>query len=253
MKFKCLCILLIAVFTMPSLYAQSLVAYDLDSTAFRNMAYRDFLAGKDLMELDGSEGELRKPKSSTAGILLSLAVPGSGELYAKSWIKGVVFLGVEAALWVGYFQYSKKGQVFEDDFHQYADDHWSEEDWVQWMLTHPEFGDTTHSLPDTRTQQYYEMIGKYNQFKAGWDDYDPLGPDLTPNRNHYEWMRHKSNELFIKASYCTMFALGNRLLSMLDAALTIGSYNRKIEGAMRMSMRKVRNDWAPFLTLHVRW
>ena len=30
--------------------------------------------------------------------------------------------------------------------------------------------ETTHHLPDTRTQQYYEMTGKYDQFAWGWDD-----------------------------------------------------------------------------------
>lgn len=29
----------------------------------------------------------------------------------------------------------------------------------------------SHQLPSSKTQQYYEMIGKYEQFKAGWDDY----------------------------------------------------------------------------------
>jgi hypothetical protein len=30
----------------------------------------------------------------------------------------------------------------------------------------------THNLPETKTQQYYEMIGKYHQFACGWNDFD---------------------------------------------------------------------------------
>ncbi len=30
----------------------------------------------------------------------------------------------------------------------------------------------THNLPETKTQQYYEMIGKYHQFSCGWNDFD---------------------------------------------------------------------------------
>lgn len=30
----------------------------------------------------------------------------------------------------------------------------------------------THNLPSTKTQQYYEMIGKYHQFACGWNDFD---------------------------------------------------------------------------------
>jgi len=236
-----------------ALPAQSLAAADFDTTYVRTLELRNFLAGKDLQIPDTSSTGINKAKSSGLGTLLSLAVPGTGELYTKSWIKGAVFLGVEVALWVGYFTYSGKGQIFEDDFHAYADEHWSEEAWREWMQDNPEFGDTTHTLPDTRTQQYYEMIGKYNQFKAGWNDYLEGGPDLTPNRNHYEWLRHKSNELFIKASYCTMLALANRLLSALDTSITIRKYNRKIQGGVRVSMRKYRNDWVPFLGLQMRW
>jgi len=29
----------------------------------------------------------------------------------------------------------------------------------------------THNLPETKTQQYYEMVGKYHQFACGWDDF----------------------------------------------------------------------------------
>ncbi|MBN1968279.1 MAG: hypothetical protein JXR48_11455 [Candidatus Delongbacteria bacterium] len=30
----------------------------------------------------------------------------------------------------------------------------------------------THDLPQTKTQQYYEMIGKYHQFSMGWKDFN---------------------------------------------------------------------------------
>jgi len=29
----------------------------------------------------------------------------------------------------------------------------------------------SHELPTYNTQQYYELIGKYSQFKYGWDTY----------------------------------------------------------------------------------
>jgi hypothetical protein len=30
----------------------------------------------------------------------------------------------------------------------------------------------THNLPETKTQQYYEMVGKYHQFACGWNDFN---------------------------------------------------------------------------------
>ena len=37
----------------------------------------------------------------------------------------------------------------------------------------------THNLPETKTQQYYEMIGKYHQFSCGWNDFD--GYEYNPD------------------------------------------------------------------------
>jgi hypothetical protein len=174
-------------------------------------------------------------------------------MYGGSWLKGALFLGVEIGLWAGYFHFHGEGQEWEDIFHAFADEHWSEERWREWMQQHPEFGDTTHTLPSTKTQQYYEMIGKYNQFKAGWDDWEEGGSALTENRNHYEGLRDKSNVQFKRASYCAMISLGNHILSAMDAALTIRSRNRTIRGQMRVSLKRTPQNDVPCLALRITW
>lgn len=37
----------------------------------------------------------------------------------------------------------------------------------------------THNLPTEKTQQYYEMVGKYHQFSCGWSDYDGYERNLS--------------------------------------------------------------------------
>ena len=192
-------------------------------------------------------------KNPGLGALFSAVIPGTGEMYGDSWLKGALFLGVEVALWVGYIHFHGEGQEWEDIFHAYANEHWSEERWRDWMQWHPEFGDTTHSLPSTKTQQYYEMIGKYNQFKAGWDDYVDGGPALTENRNYYEELRNESNVQFKRASYCAMISLGNHILSAMDAALTIRSRNRTIQGQMRVGLKRTPLEYVPCLALRIKW
>lgn len=39
----------------------------------------------------------------------------------------------------------------------------------------------THNLPKTKTQQYYEMIGKYHQFACGWTDFEGYETDADGN------------------------------------------------------------------------
>lgn len=194
-----------------------------------------------------------RTRSAALGILMSAVVPGTGEMFAGSWIKGAVFLGVEAALWAGYFSFSAHGRDWEDKFHGFADTHWSKERYYDWLAANPNFADTTHSLPSTKTQQYYEMIGKYDQFKAGWDDWNEGDDPLTPHRDYYEGIRHKSNQAFIRASYCTMAVLANHVLSAFDAAWTLNRYNRRVESKLRVSWQRGLEQWVPVLSLGVGW
>ncbi|HDL18365.1 MAG TPA: hypothetical protein ENH29_04870, partial [Bacteroidetes bacterium] len=112
-------------------------------------------------------------KSLKKGLLLSLVVPGSGEFYAKSWLKGMVFLGIEIGSWVAYSDYHKEGKDLENQYTAYADKHWLPDQWNNWWNSLPESERAVyahHQLPKTKTQQYYEMIGKYMKYNAGWDD-----------------------------------------------------------------------------------
>ena len=192
-------------------------------------------------------------KKPGVGVILSVVIPGTGELYAGSLAKGIIFLGTEIALWVGYRKFSDRGQKWQDVFQDFADTHWHEKEWRKWMQEHPEFSDTTHTLPSRKTQQYYEMIGKYDEFKAGWDDYSDNKPALTPNRDYYENLRNKSNTQFKRASYCMMISLGNRVLSAFDTAWTIRGINHRVKTAMRIGMKRGINGQMPVLALKMSW
>jgi hypothetical protein len=190
-------------------------------------------------------------KKPGIGVILSAAIPGTGEIYAGSWIKGAVFFVAEVALWVGYSKYHDNGQKWENQFETYADTYW---DINKWKGEYIEGTDPyTHELPDTKTQQYYEMIGKYDQFMMGWKDWHRGGPDLTIRRNEYETMRHKSNEEFINASRCAMAALGNHLLSALDATWTIHRHNQKLQVHLDMGVSMVQSVSVQTLSLSMAW
>lgn len=210
-----------------------------------------------------------KNKSIKRGFLYSLVVPGAGEFYAGSKIKAILFFGLEAGFWTGYFSYHKKGKNKEKEFLNFADAHWNVQAYSESLLTryagytenqveYPGLkrdpvtqlvidipGTYYHSKTDSivishsihpqagqpidKNQQYYEEIGKYDQFRFGWSDY----PDyyavsaLTALRNDYLNMRRDSNSLLNKANRFVMFSLANHLLSAFDAALSVRSHNRK--------------------------
>jgi hypothetical protein len=194
----------------------------------------------------------RRPvRSAKLAGLLSAAVPGAGQAYAGSWIKAAAFLAIETTAWAGYRHYTDEGNAMRKEFRAYADVHWSRE---RWHAAYIEGQDpATHTLPDYNTQQYYEMIGKYDQFMKGWDDWAQAGPNLTENRYHYETMRREHNEKLINASKCTMAALGNHLLSAMDAAWTVSRRNRSLSLHVAPGIRTSYADAAPVLNIQAAW
>ena len=207
-------------------------------------------------------------------LFLSALVPGAGEFWAKSYIKAAAFFMIEVGAWSYYASYNKKGKDKEEEYEEFADDNWNSENWKDWYDTIPEddklrFTHTTHMLElldeGRKTQQYYEMIGKYAEFVAGWEsdnvditnlNYD----DLMTTRNDcqiatdYMDMRYDSNKLFDKAKNGITIAMLNHLFSAIDAAWTAKKYNnRLVQTAVRIDRIQYANQIQPVLSLKISW
>ncbi len=220
-----------------------------------------------------------KGKSVKRAFAYSLIVPGSGEFYAGSKMKAALFFGLDVTLWALYFNYHGKGKDKEDEYKGFADLYWSVEEYKDWLYdsvyynnnpdvnlenvcdTFPywntekqEWEYFSHHLPGKKTQQYYEMIGKYEQFGSGWENYWE-----NPNeyRDPYLNMRRISNDWLNKAKYSAMFSLANHILSAFDAAIAVKKYNRKGErfSQIEFKMRLVQRDYEviPRLTMSMRF
>ena len=215
-----------------------------------------------------------KGKSLKRAFLYSLIVPGSGEFYAGSKIKAGLFFGLDVTLWALYFNYHGKGKDKENEYKAWADQYWDVWDYKYWLVdsvyegkipleivsdTFPywENGEKkyfSHHLPDKKDQQYYEMIGKYEQFGHGWANYNK-DPNLY--REPYLGMRRSSNDLLNKAKYSVMFSLANHILSSFDAAFAVKRYNKKgerfsqVEFKVRLSERD--NEVIPRLSVSMRF
>ncbi|MFC1760293.1 hypothetical protein ACFLZD_02090, partial [Candidatus Neomarinimicrobiota bacterium] len=84
---------------------------------------------------------------------------------------------------------------------------------------------------ELRDWDFYEGIGKYDQFVAGWDDarsnWEIIhktikdGEDeliiMTPNKQHYVELRNDSNVLYKNAKFAASALLFNHIFSALDA------------------------------------
>ncbi|MBN1756044.1 hypothetical protein JW877_07510 [bacterium] len=201
-------------------------------------------------------------KSTKKAFLFSLLIPGSGEYYCKSWLKGGLFSAAEIGFWVAYFNLNQKGSDKTGEYETFADDHWSEDKYWTWLMGSgkdttwwetPESTWATEILPREKDHDYYEMIGKYAWFIVGWDDSpDTLIPDwpimvssereafkdslvqifnldLSYNRFYYASLRKQANDFYSTAKYFIGASILNHLLSAFDAAWTAKRHNDRLE------------------------
>jgi len=239
---------------------QGVLERELQIARSTSLSQQGFLAEDDELDEFATETdddiykyEFKSPKKA---FLMSLAVPGWGQYYSRStFIKPVLMVALEVGAWVGYFKYHNDGNKLTDEFQAFADDHWVQGDrdgettdgqnYWDWYRYYDEAGTPikgNEHLPETKTQQYYEMIGKYDQFAGGWEDYwdpdvnaNPYAPygDLTlmtPMRQQYETMRDKANNKLDQANKFIIVAMVNHLLSAFDAALAASRFNKSKTG-----------------------
>jgi hypothetical protein len=199
-----------------------------------------------------------KLKSPILGSLFSAVVPGSGQLYAKNYLKSAIFIAAEAGLWVVYAVFQGKGNDQTTTYQNYANGNWNMRKYAQWLKDQSFTGangidlgsnDVTlraqinacesasgfsHQLPPPGDQQYYEVIGKYQTYISGWSSAD-VG---IINKNNYETYhlqqvsdymdsRQKANDYYNKGTTTLMVVVLNHLVSAVDGFLSVNSYNNK--------------------------
>jgi hypothetical protein len=215
----------------------------------------------------------KKKKSVGLGVLLSALLPGAGEFYGESYLKAGIFFGVELLAWGTYIYFTKKGDNRTEDYQAYADQYWDYRVYAQWLRDEQfDFADNiepnaprevlweqirecerhnfSHTIPDYQSQQYYELIGKYQNFQAGWTNLAHRPTRLQgpywfetykdPVFTNYAISRQDANDMYEYAKIGPVTAIVNHILSAADAAWTISTYNSKIkvETGFRMDNRR---------------
>lgn len=93
----------------------------------------------------------------------------------------------------------------------------------------------SHNLPPRGSQQYYELIGKYQQFNVGWKEFGDdvnkpfaYGDPLVPQFTEYTAMFYQADEYYTVASKAVIVVIINHILSAVDAAWTANTYNKNL-------------------------
>jgi hypothetical protein len=174
------------------------------------------------------EDEFQKPsgrKSTTKAMLLSLLLPGAGELYAENTTGSRIFLGLEGSIWAGFFAFRTYGSWKKTDYKGYAALH-----------AGVDLDSKTDDYFENMT--YYDSRDEYNQFARLYH-----GADATvyPENDFWNWnwdsedskgsfrdLRNQSKTAYRKALFMVGLAAVNRIVSVMDAARSVKKFNRKL-------------------------
>jgi len=237
---------------------QHFVKYNLTNTYMEEGTF----VSNNIYDTDEDNSQFNR-KSPAKAFMMSFLVPGLGQFYNGDIIKPVAFLGVEVASWVLYSKWHSKGDDLTVEFEAFHDEHWDrsryEDQYLFWTYDGEtdddsiNFKEVSHHLPDTKTQQYYEMTGKYDQFAWGWDDakigirtLDTYGPEEgnkppritgdvvnTPysvNRIEiYEPMRKEADDNYRKANRMIIVSVANHVVSAFEAFISAKRFNNKLD------------------------
>ena len=189
--------------------------------------------------------EEQSRKSPRRALLFSVLLPGAGQYYMGRTKRAATFLGIEALTLGLYMFWNRDGNSIEDEFRETADDNWDPREYLDWRDDPVSRNSSiTHALPCSTSisfvtlrgcqekQQYYELLGKYDQFVAGWGDLRDQDGNLISSvseidsvenftselRLDYEVRRDDSNKLLKRASNVAGVIMLNHIFSAIDAA-----------------------------------
>ncbi|NTW48791.1 MAG: hypothetical protein HGB19_03500 [Chlorobiales bacterium] len=118
----------------------------------------------------------------------------------------------------------------------------------------------SHTLPAYGTQQYYELIGKYDTYTIGWYDYPEEKLNLNEAFDYrsqtfldYADQRGNANDLLKQASNILIFIVINHALSIVDAVLATSEYNNQVQTHLEVQRSPATGEFMPRATVQFRF
>ncbi|MCF6268834.1 MAG: DUF5683 domain-containing protein [Melioribacteraceae bacterium] len=242
---------------------------------------QDLLISSNNYQFDDSESNIVfKKRSPMLAAGMSVVLPGAGQFYNEDYWKTAIFVAIEVAAIAAAIIYYNKGEDQVASYEAFADSEagWNVDKYANWTVDNanrlnsqiPEgapvldifdndgnviwsrlnnlertiSGYYSHLLPAYGDQQYYELIGKYQQFNPGWNDFNyddayNYGDPLTPTFLWYADERGKANSYYDYSSLAVKVLITNHIISAVEAALAANSYNKSFKAEVKVQTNSI--------------
>ena len=172
-------------------------------------------------------------KSVLKAVVLSLLVPGMGELYADRFDAGRYMVISESGLWITYAGFRLYGGYLRDDARDFANVHAQinpigkgDQFYIDIGNFRDVFEHNEKQLRDREVQKLYDPDGG---FLWRWDD--------DASRLRYRDLRVSSDEVFNNSRFVIAAVIVNHLVSALNAARITIAHNRAASAGQALGVR----------------
>jgi hypothetical protein len=195
--------------------------------------------------IDMSQKSDKSAQSSISlkkAMLLSILLPGAGEYYSGAKVRGQIFMGIEAAVWLGFAAYRVYGGWKENDYKSYAAAHAGVDnsgkgsdfyDWIGFYDNRNEFNQLGRLyypersyMPDTRAYSWQ------------WDS--------PANRLQYKNIKDMSKAAFRNSTFMIGLAIANRVISSIDTYRTVKAAQNRLASLSNIEGYHVSFSPRPF-------
>jgi len=224
-------------------------------------------------------------------VLFSLILPGSGEAY-MGYKRGYIMMAADILAWTQVSKYHSQGGDLKDEYIAFADEHYSDQylvnaynnddsnfdllrigaglkyfDKIGPISFVEDLGNPVNGLPlyvskEDDFREYYENLGKWDQFIFGWDDFkrpdDPFNwpggvkptegyprsdlnqPWVSKNRELYRVMRDESNDAYKWRDRWLYVNIGLRVFSVIQSAYLSGILGGDLDKEMAIGDHEIQ-------------
>lgn len=155
-------------------------------------------------------------KSPGKASVLSLALPGSGQLYAGS-NRGFVFLGVEAVAVLAFVKYKNDSHEKRDQYFSYVGDPTQSSSRFSFdrlaASVSPEELARLQAIYEKDPREFYDLVSTNDAYAAGWADAGASSGQRSTAQDYIDQV----NTLGRKSNFGLFTAIANHLVSTIDA------------------------------------